>query len=299
MRVGTSEVHPRRFEYTRAGSIAEALELLGDYDLEAKLIAGGQSLVPMMSLGLAAPDRLVDIDRLELAGLEERNGTVVVGGLTRHRELERGEHAARVLPLVAEAARFIGNPRVRNRGTIAGSLSHADPAAELGAAVLAHGGSVILEGPDGERRVAIEGFFFGYFETAVNARELLTRIELERAPAGSGSAFVEVASRADDFATAAAAAIVAPAPDGRSCAEARLALAGAADRPVRMPEAERLCVSGALDGTALAAVADAVAAHVTPEDDAFISAAYRRRAAATCAVRALEIAWRRAREQAG
>lgn len=287
-------MYPRPFEYRRPETVTEATAALGEAAGEARVIAGGQSLVPMMSLGLVQPDLLVDIGRLELNGAERTNGVLSVGALTRHRALERGAEFAEHIPLAAEAAHYIGNPRVRNRGTFGGSLSHADPASELGAVALTYGGRAVIATADGERSVPISDFFEGFFLTAVRPGELLVRVDLELPPPGTGHGFYEVAGRADDFATAAATALVRIDERGM-CAEARLALAGVADRPVRLAAAEELCRDEALTGARLDRVAGAVAAGVSPEDDAFISAAYRARAAATCARRALEAAWRRAR----
>ncbi|HET6830580.1 MAG TPA: xanthine dehydrogenase family protein subunit M [Solirubrobacterales bacterium] len=293
-------MYPRPFEYARPESVAEALEALaGDGASEARPLAGGQSLVPMMSLGLAAPDLLVDLARLPLAGSEGNGGgTVRLGALTRHRELERSAELAARVPLASEAARFIGNPRVRNRGTLGGSLSHADPASELGTVALAYGGRAVITGQGGERSVDFDEFFHGFFETAVESGELLTAVELDVPGAGSGHGFHEVAGRADDFAIAAAAAVVTLDEAGAACADARLALAGIADRPLRIGAGEDVCRGAAIDEPLLDRVAAAVTEAVTPEDDAFVSAEYRARAAGTCAARALAAAWERAREGA-
>jgi CO/xanthine dehydrogenase FAD-binding subunit len=289
-------VYPRPFEYTRPETVDEAIGALAEATGEARVLAGGQSLVPMMSLGLASPDLLVDIGRLPLAGTERANGTVGVGALTRHRELERSAELAEQLPLAAEAAGYIGNPRVRNRGTLGGSLSHADPASELGAVALTYGGRAVIAGRDGERSVAIEDFFEGFFATAVASGELLTRLELELPPPGAGHGFCEIANRADDFATAAATALV-TVDDRGACAEARLALAGVGDRALRCEPAEELCRGEALEGELMSRLAGAVTEAVEPEADAFISAEYRARAAGICAARALGTAWARAREE--
>ncbi|MFL5870191.1 MAG: FAD binding domain-containing protein [Solirubrobacterales bacterium] len=285
-------MHPRPFDYARPETVAEAIEALGAATGEARVLAGGQSLVPMMSLGLAAPDLLVDIGRLELAGSERRNGTVILGALTRHRELERSDELRDLVPLAAEAAHHIGNPRVRNRGTLGGSLSHADPAAELGAVALTYGGEAVIAGGSGERSVAIADFFAGFFATAVSAGELLVRVELELPPPATGHGFSEIANRADDFATAAATALVTVTEAGR-CADARLALAGVADRPVRVEQVRELCHDESLSDELLARVRRAVVDSVEPESDAFTSAEYRAKAAGICAARALESAWRR------
>jgi CO/xanthine dehydrogenase FAD-binding subunit len=287
-------MYPRPFEYTRPETVGEAIATLAGAAGEARAIAGGQSLVPMLSLGLASPDLLVDIGRLELAGTERVNGSLALGALTRHRELERSAELGEQLPLAAEAAHYIGNPRVRNRGTLGGSLSHADPASELGAVALTYGGKVVITGAAGERSVAIDDFFEGFFATAVGSGELLTRVELELPPPGTGHGFCEIANRADDFATAAATALV-TVDDSGACAEARLALAGVDDRPLRCAPAEERCRGEALEGELLDRVAGAVVEAVEPESDAFVSADYRARAAGICAARALGSAWERAR----
>jgi carbon-monoxide dehydrogenase medium subunit len=288
-------MYPRPFAYERAASLADALSALAG-DEDAKPIAGGQSLVPMMSLGLLAPARIVDIGGLDLAGLQRTNGSVTVGALTRHRELERSDEFARYLPLAAEAAGHIGNPRVRNRGTLGGSLSHADPAAELGAVMVAQGGHAVIARADGTRRVAFDEFFRGFFETAVGPDELLVSVELDVPPDRSGTGFVEIARRADDFALAAAAAIVTPGGADGEIARLRLALAGVADRPVRCFDAEQLCTTLGVSDRLWGDLDKVVQRTIEPEDDAFTSAAYRSRLAATCAVRAVRTAWSRAQE---
>jgi CO/xanthine dehydrogenase FAD-binding subunit len=265
-------VIPRPFEYERATSVQEVVTILASANgSDVKVIAGGQSLVPMLSLGLARPDLLVDISRLDLDGVEATNGGVRVGATTRHRTLELDPDVRRLLPLAAEAARHVGNPRVRNRGTFGGSLVHADPAAELPVVALAHGGAVVAEGAGGTRRIPLDDFFLGYLETALGPDEVLVAVELDALPNGSGVGFHEEAQRADDFALACAAAVVGP--DGG----ARVVVGGVGDRPLRF--------DGAADE-----LPAAVEAEVEPEDDAFVSAAFRRKLAGVCARRALEAA---------
>jgi aerobic carbon-monoxide dehydrogenase medium subunit len=288
---------PRPCEYVRPGSVVEALSALAE-DGEAKAIAGGQSLVPMMSLGLATPTCVVDIGRLDLGGLSRENGTVTVGALTTHRELERGEQAGELLPLAAEAARHIGNARVRNRGTFGGSLSHADPAAELGAVVLAQGGRAVIEGPHGIRRVGFDEFFEGFFETAVGPGELLVAAELDATPAGAATAFFEVARRTDDFALAAA-AVVLTLGDSGELNDLRVALAGVADRPIRCAAVEQAYVGARRSDELLANIAQTARDSVAPESDAFTSSTYRTRVAGVCVARAVERAWRRADAMGG
>jgi len=262
-------VIPRAFDYERPSSIDEAVSILAAArGRDAKLIAGGQSLVPMLSLGLARPDLLVDVSRLELDGVAALDGRVRVGATTRHRTLELDTEVRSMLPLAAEAARHVGNPRVRNRGTFGGSLAHADPAAELPVVALAHGGEIVVHGPAGARRIPLDEFFLGYLETALAPDEVLIAAELERLPEGSGVGFHEEAQRADDFALACAAAVVTP--DG----QARVVVGGVGDRPLRF--------DGATDE-----LAAAVESAVEPEEEAFVSASFRRRLAGVCARRAL------------
>ena len=268
---------PRPFDYERPRSVEEAVSILAAAGgRDAKVIAGGQSLVPMLSLGLARPDVLVDLSRLELDGIEAVDARVRVGATTCHRTLELDPEARRLLPLAAEAARHVGNPRVRNRGTFGGSLAHADPAAELPVVAVAHGGEVVAHGPEGERRIPLAEFFLGYLETALGPDEVLVAVELERPLEGSGVGFHEEAQRADDFALACAAAVVLP--DGH----ARVVVGGVGDRPLRF--------EGPADE-----LPAAVEAAVEPEEDAFVSAAFRRRLAGVCVRRALA----RAEEDAG
>ncbi len=285
---------PRPFDFVRAGSAGEASAILAESD-GAKVIAGGQSLVPMMSLGLVTPTCLVDITGLELDGVEVLGGLVRIGALTRHRELERSAELRSVLPLAAEAAAVIGNPRVRNRGTFGGSLSHADPTAELCAVALAHGGRVSLEGPEGERSVEIEDFLIGYFETAARQGELLTGAELALPSPGSGTAFVEIAERDGDFATAGAAVILTLDEGRERCAAARVVVIGIDGLPVRLAEVEELCVGEAVTDSLLDAAAAIVERVAMAEDDAFVSARHRVRCARACTGRALRIAFERAR----
>jgi carbon-monoxide dehydrogenase medium subunit len=289
-------MYPRAVAYERPGSLEDALQALAG-DPGARVLAGGQSLVPMLALGLVGPSLLVDVNDLDLAGIEDRGATVAIGALTRHRELVQGAAARRLLPLAAEAAASVGSPRVRNRGTFGGSLAHADPVAELAAVAVAYGGHVVLAGPAGRRQVPIEEFFLGWYETAMGPGEMVVEVELVRPPDGAGSAFVEVAERADSYALAGAAAIVALAPDGATIDTARVVvIGGGAGVAVRSTAAESACAGSAPGPLLEAAVAAAVEASVDPEDDPFVPAHHRRRVAAACAARAVRKAAARALE---
>lgn len=287
-------MHPPVFDFSAVASVEEAVAALEE-DGDARLVAGGQTLVPMLSLGHAPPTRLIDINRVGLAGVERRNGTAIVGATTRHRELERSAAVGELLPLLAEAVRYVGNPPVRNRGTFGGSLSHADPRAELCAAALAHGGRVVLAGPDGERTVAVEDFLLGAYETAARHEEVLVRAELPLPPAGSGTGFVEVARRTDDFALAGAAVIVTLDETGETCADVRIVVIGVSSTPSRVSAAEDLCRSERPGSSMFEAVARAVSGSVRGADDPFVTGEYRTRCAASCARTALERAVARAR----
>jgi CO/xanthine dehydrogenase FAD-binding subunit len=287
-------MHPRPFDYRAVTSVEDAVAALED-DGEARLLAGGQSLVPRLSLGERPPTRLIDINGVGLAGLDRHNGSVAVGATTRHRELERSSEAAELLPLLAEAVQHVGNPQVRNRGTFGGSLSHADPRAELCAAALAHGGTVVLAGPAGERDVPIDDYLLHAYATAQRHEEILVRAELRLPPPASGTAFVEVARRADDFAVAGAAAIVTMDEVGRACADARIAVMGATPTAVRAVEAEEACRGAEPGPELLEAVARAVSRSVRGADDPFVSGAYRARCAVSCARHAVARATERAR----
>ncbi len=286
---------PPPFDYERPHDLAAALGLLERYGADARPLAGGQSLLPMLALRIARPAVLVDIGRLaELRGVQQEDGHVVVGAATTQRELERDPVIVQHLPLLAAATRLIGHPSIRTRGTIGGSIAHADPSAEYPAVALALDAELVLRGPQGERVVPAADFFLGPFTTALADSELLTAIRFPLPSASTVWAIEEVARRHGDFALAGAVAIVEPGEDGR-CRRAALALFGVASRPFRATDAE-----GALQGQPLTSqtfreVAQlAVSAIDEPLSDVHGSAEYRRRIAAVVVRRALEAAAARA-----
>jgi carbon-monoxide dehydrogenase medium subunit len=220
-----------RFAYARPASIAEALALLDRHKDDARVLAGGQSLVPMLNFRVAAPKVLVDINRIgALAGIKVTKSHVRIGALTRHVELERSSDIAKLLPLVAAAMPHIAHPAIRNRGTFGGSCALADPAAELPACALALGATFVLAGKKGERRVAAEDFFKGLYATALKSGELLVAAEFPLPKPGYASAFGELARRHGDY------AMVGVAAHG-SKKELRVAFFGVGDRP-KLVEAE-------------------------------------------------------------
>jgi len=215
-----------RFAYARPASVAEALALLDKHKDDARVLAGGQSLVPMLNFRVAAPKVLVDINRISaLAGIKVTKSHVRIGALTRHVELERSQEIAKHLPLLASAVPHIAHPAVRNRGTLGGSCALADPAAELPACALVLGATFVLAGKKGERRVAAEDFFKGLYSTALKAGELLVAAEFPLPKPGYASAFGELARRHGDY------AMVGVAAHGSKKDGLRVAFFGVGDRP--------------------------------------------------------------------
>ncbi|HEX2851556.1 MAG TPA: FAD binding domain-containing protein, partial [Acidimicrobiales bacterium] len=176
---------PAKFDYARAGSADEAVSLLAEHGDDAKLLAGGHSLLPLMKLRLATPAMLIDVGRLsDLSYIRDAGDHVAIGALTRHRDLETSDVLASSVPILAYAAHLVGDPQVRHRGTIGGSISHGDPASDLPAVVLALGGTIVAKGPDGEREIPATEFFQGFLETALRPDELLTEIRVPKTTGG-------------------------------------------------------------------------------------------------------------------
>jgi CO/xanthine dehydrogenase FAD-binding subunit len=289
---------PAPFGYVAAASVADAVGLLGG-DREARLLAGGQSLVPAMCRRLARPSVLVDINKIEgLGRITAAGGRLLIGATCRHRDLERSPEVRRLAPAVAQAASLIGNPHVRNRGTIGGSLAHADPAAELPAALVASGATVHVAGPAGERTLPAAELILGPGRTALDQGEMLTAVELAAPAARTGGAFREFALRPGDFPLAGVAAMVRLAAGG-GCLAAGLACCGLGGRPVDLGPAVAVLVGARAPGRALlAAVAAAVGAALDsldgPPASHEVSPAYGRELAQLLAVEAVAAAWRQA-----
>ena len=275
-----------RFAYARPASVAEALALLAEHKDEARVLAGGQSLVPMLNFRVAAPKVLVDINRIAgLSGIKVAKNHIRIGALTRHVELERSADVAHHLPLIASAMPHIAHPAIRNRGTFGGSCALADPAAELPACALALGATFVVAGRKGERRVAAQDFFRGLYATALKAGELLVAAEFPLPERGHAPAFGELARRHGDYAMVGVAAHGST--QGGKFSDMRVALFGVGDRPVRAARLER-----ALDGRPAAAktIEDALAtldADLDPRADLHASAAMKRHLAKVLAGRVL------------
>lgn len=283
---------PAPFEYFRPRSLDEALDLLAAHGPDAKPLAGGQSLIPAMNFRLATLAVLVDLN--EIAGLSNvtsGDGFLRVGAMARHRALERSDIVAREAPLVAAAMPFIAHAAIRTRGTLGGSLAHADPAAELPAVMLALDAAFTLRSGQGSRTVCATDFFTGLFSTVLEPGELLTEVAIPRRPPRSAHAFEEMARRHGDYALAGAAASVAIDERGR-CSMARIALFSVGDRPVLAEHARRALVGEQPTPDTIRGAADAAAAHdIDPPGDIHASSAYRRHLAAVLTRRALERAF--------
>jgi CO/xanthine dehydrogenase FAD-binding subunit len=292
-------VYPTPFDYLGAASWQEAVDLLVRHGDDAKVLAGGQSLIPLMSLRLAAPRYIVDVNGAEPARVREVDGRFEISALTRHFELERSPELRRGCPMLAEAAGLVGNIRVRHRGTIGGSLAHADPAAELPCVVLALGGTIRTLGSGGERRIDANSFFESYFTTALHADEVVVGVEVPALAERSGHAFIELVRRASDFALVEVAAAVQLEPSGDACRDVRLAVGGIGERPVELSEPARVLLGEPIDERRAVDAAAAVAASTRPRDDISASSGYRRELVRVLTKRALLRAHARALGKAG
>ena len=286
---------PAPFAYHRPASVDEAVSLLARHGGEAKPLAGGQSLIPAMNFRLARPAVLVDLNRIAgLAGIRPGADGVRIGAMTRQRAVERDATVAQHAPLLAEALPHIAHPQIRTRGTVGGSLAHADPAAELPAVMVALGATFGLHSPRGKRLVAAEEFYTGLFTTALAPDELLVEIAIPRAGPRRGSAFAEVARRHGDYALAGVAAVVALDDAGR-CREARIALLSVGDGPVLARKAAKAITGEEPTANAIQEAADAAASKdVDPPGDIHASAAYRRQLVSVLVRRTLQSAFERA-----
>jgi carbon-monoxide dehydrogenase medium subunit len=283
---------PASFEYERATSVEHALELLGRLGPEARILAGGHSLLPMMKLRLAAPEYLIDIDGLagELGYIREADGEARIGAMTRHRELLESELLAQRLPIFTDAERVIADPVVRNRGTIGGALCHADPAEDLSAVCATVGARAVTRGPGGERVLDMDEFHRGPYESALEEGEMLVEVRVPLRDA-AGSAYEKVERRVGDWAVAAAGAAVAM--DGGAIADAGIALA-AVGGDVRSKRAQEALVGQSPSEELFESAAGFAAEDCSPVDDQRGSATYKRHLAGELTRRALRRATARA-----
>lgn len=286
---------PASFEYAAPESLEEAVSLLAGYGDDAKVIAGGQSLVPLLAFRLATPGVLIDLNGIEeLSYLRLEGSALVIGALARHREVEQLDELATRCPLVVEGVSVIGHVAIRNRGTVVGSIAHADPAAEWPSLALALDGEIEAVGPGGTRTIPAGEFFESYFTTALAPEEIVKEVRL-RLPGGArvGSTFLELARRHGDFALAGAGAVVALGEDG-AISDARVTLVGVGETAVRSLSAEGVLRGDPPGEELFAEAAEAANADIEPVSDVHGSSEFRRHIAKVILRRAL----RRASERA-
>jgi carbon-monoxide dehydrogenase medium subunit len=276
-----------RFTYHDPVGLDEALSLLAEYGEDGKVLAGGQSLMPVLNFRLARPAHLIDINRIEaLADFGQADGGLSLGALARQRALERSALVAERCALISQAMPYVGHPQIRNRGTLGGSLAHADPAAELPAVAVATDATLTVARKGSQRVLEAEDFFIGELSTRLEADELLVRIDVPAWPERSGSSVQEVAMRLGDFALAGVVTRLTLDAGGR-VADARIVCFGVGDRPLRQHEAEQSLQGAPASDEAFAEAGRIVSARVQPSDDIHASAGYRRRSAGLLTRRAL------------
>ncbi len=285
---------PPPFEYYRATTVEEAIALLSRYGPDAKVLAGGQSLLPMMKFRLARPSVLVDLNWVrDLAYARQANGTVAYGAMARLAELE-SDQTGTLCPILTEATHHIGHPAIRHRGTVCGSLAHADPAAELPVLALALDADLVATGPIGPRVIPARDFFVTMLTTSLEPSEILTEVRFPVLRPGNGWAFGELSRRPGDFALVAVAATLQVEAAG-TITHARIALGAVADRAIRCPEAEAALLGQMGGRAAFEAAAALAAAPLTPPSDVHASSGYRRHLAKVLVERTLTQAWQRLR----
>lgn len=282
---------PSVFEYHNPQSVAEAVELLDRYGDEAKIIAGGQSLVPMMNFRLARPEILIDINGIkELEYIKSEGDELVIGALTRERDIEKSPLVIDQFPFLSKAISYIGHAAIRNRGTIGGSLVHADPSAELPTSLCALNGKLKVVGPSGEKILDPEEFFLTYLTTSLEPSDLLTEVRIPALPEKTGWSFSELSRRSGDFAVVAVGILLFLEAPG-VCREARISMGGVAPTPVRADEAEALLAGQKLSEELIAKAALQAAEETDTEPDYHASAEYRMDMARVFVKRGLQEAW--------
>jgi CO/xanthine dehydrogenase FAD-binding subunit len=286
---------PAPFKYVAARSLDHALALKSEYADDARFLAGGQSLVPTMNFRLSQPTAVIDVNPLvECAGIARTSdGAVRIGALTRYRMLERDALVQSDLPLIREALPHIAHPQIRNRGTIGGSLAHADPASELPCIALTLGARMKARSVRGERWIEADDFFLGILTTALESDEMLVEVEFPAPPPNSGCCFMEVSRRRGDFALAGIAARVTLRGDG-TCADARLGFCGVGETPVRAREAERSLAGSRLSEADVAQAVAIARREIDPPGSIHASQEFQRHLAGVLTQRALRIATERA-----
>jgi CO/xanthine dehydrogenase FAD-binding subunit len=285
---------PPVFEYHAPASVDEAIALLTRYGGDGKVLAGGQSLMPLLNFRLSRPAAIIDLNGIaSLAYVREENGVIQFGAMTRQRTIEFSDVVKRRLPLLTEATALVGHLPIRTRGTIGGSIAHADPSAEYPAVLAALDGTVVVRGPRGERTLRPTELFQSYLTTSLGPDEILVEVRLPVMAPGAGFAFEEFSRRHGDFAIVGVAAMLVS--DGQRCTAARLATAGVGPTPVRLRSTEEILERDGLSDAAIDAAATRAAELVEPDGDIHASAAYRRNLTRVLTGRAL----RRAKAKMG
>jgi aerobic carbon-monoxide dehydrogenase medium subunit len=285
---------PASFGYFAAGSVEEALELLTKYGDDAKLLAGGHSLIPAMKLRLASPRYLIDLGQVRgLSGVSVDGETLTIGALTVHADIASAELVRQRFPGLAEAASVIGDVQVRNRGTIGGSVAHADPGADFPVMLTALNASFVMQSPSGKRTIAADDFFLDFFTTRLAANEVLTEIRIPPPPSRSGTAYAKLAHPASGYVVVSAGVLLNRDPSGQ-CQAARVAIGGLSGGPLRAKSTEAALSGQPLAREVISAAAAKASEGADPADDTYASADYKRHMTTVYAQRAIETAAGRA-----
>ena len=286
---------PASFGYVAARSVEEALQLLAKHGDDAKLLAGGHSLIPAMKLRLASPRYLIDLGAVPgLRGVRVDGDSLTIGALTVHADIAASDLVRKQLPGLADAASMIGDVQVRNRGTVGGSVAHADPAADLPVILTALNASFVLQSAAGNRTVAADEFFIDFYTTAIAANEVLTEIRVPLPPPGVGTAYAKLPHPASGYVVVSAGVLILRLPSGQ-CASARIAIGGMGSNPIRATATEAALQGQLLTGDVIARAAAKAAEGTNPDDDFYASADYKRQVATVYTRRAIEAAVERAK----
>ena len=285
---------PAAFEYSSPTTLSHAIALLQEHGADAKILAGGQSLIPLMKLRMAAPKHVIDLNRItDLSYIRESDGHLTIGALTRESQIDSSDLIRQKYPLLADTASVIGDPLVRNLATVGGNLAHADPANDHGATMLALGAAVVATGPNGARTIALTDFFTGVFTTALNPDEILTEIRIPIPPPGSGGAYLKVERKVGDFAAAAVAVQLTLA--GGVCKGVGIGLTNVGATPIKATQAEQALEGQAPSDENIQKAAALAAGQAEPVDDLRGSADYKRSLVRVLTGRALRQAIARAK----
>lgn len=288
-------MYPAAFEYHAPANVKDVLGLLGRYKDDAKLLAGGHSLVPMMKLRLAQPKHIIDLRKVPgLSGIKDEGGAIVLGAMTTHWQMESSALLKSKCPILAETASVIGDPAVRNLGTIGGSIAHADPAADQPATLIALGAEMVCEGPKGRRTVKVDDWFQGLMATALGEDEILVELRVPAWPAGTGGAYLKFPHPASRFAVVGVAAVVTLDKEGK-CTRAGVGITGAGTKAVRAKDVEAGLTGKKLDAATIEAAAQKAAEGVDVQADLQGSVEYKSHLCRVFAKRAVTEAVKRAR----